>query len=437
MNNASIRLHRFLLPALALFVVLGLSPSAQAQRAHLEISGARFRPLPIALAPIAREDDAARQLQATLREDLEVSGLFELLDPKSFLADPKKEGMTAATIDFSKWTAVGADALVKASVTGEANALKVDYRLFDVLAGRELLRRTYTGPATQARSFAHEWADALVEHFTGEPGIFRTRLVFTRRVGDGKQLWVSDFDGRNASRLTTGELDLLPSWSPDGRQVLYTSYRSGSPMLHLVDVASRAVRALPERGDLQTGGAFSPDGKRIALTMSQDGNSDIYVMNADGTGMTALTRTRETESSPVWSPDGKRIAFVSTRSGDPQIFVANADGTGVQRLTFQGRYNQTPDWSPRGDLIAFTARDERNVFDLFVVNVETKKIQRLTQDQGQNEEPSFSPNGRHIVFTSTRTGQKRLWIMNADGTNQRPLAFDGDASTPAWGPWVK
>jgi TolB protein len=114
----------------------------------------------------------------------------------------------------------------------------------------------------------------------------------------------------------------------------------------------------------------------------------------------------------------------------------NADGSGVERLTFQGKYNQTPDWSPRGDVIAFTARDERNVFDLFTVDVKTKTIKRLTQDQGNNEEPSFSPNGRHVVFTSTRDRRQRLYLMNADGTNQRPLPID-DATTPAWGPFAE
>jgi TolB protein len=107
----------------------------------------------------------------------------------------------------------------------------------------------------------------------------------------------------------------------------------------------------------------------------------------------------------------------------------------VRRLTFQGNYNQTPDWSPRGDLIAFTARDERNAFDLFTVNVESGKVTRLTQDQGNNQEPSFSPNGRLIVFNSNRTGASMLWVMTAEGQNQKMLPLEkGDYSTPDWGP---
>lgn len=423
---------------LAVAVLAAAPAQAKGDGDYHVVSGAHFKPLPLAVAPFGGSAAPAKALREALNEDLAISGIFELLDPASFLADPKKEGLSASTIDFSKWNAVGADSLLKANVSGDARNGKVDFRLFAVVSGKQTLQAEYEFRDGDLRTVAHAFADRLYEHFTGERGVFRTRLAWVRRVGGSKDLWVSDFDGRNAFALTaSGGLNILPAWSPDGRTIAFTSFRSGSPMLHLLDVATKSVRALPARGDLQTGAAFSPDGKLIAFTLSDNGNSDVYVMNVDGTGLKRLTDSRESDSSPSWSPDGKRIAFVSTRSGGPQIFVMNADGTGVERLTFQGNYNQTPDWSPRGDLIAFTARDERRRFDVFTVDPKTKKIRRLTQDQGDNEEPSFSPNGRHIVFASTRDGgKKRVWIMNADGTNQRRLPIDGEHGTPAWGPWT-
>jgi TolB protein len=421
---------------LVLFAALGAAATARAatapSRPVLEISGASFQPTPLAVVPVK----GAAPLSDALLRDLDLSGLFDLVDPTSFLAEPPTAGLDAKSIRFENWAAVGADHLVKGHAAGDdKSGWKLDLRLYQVATAKEVLKATYAVKTSELPSAAHEFADRVYRYFTNEEGIFRTRVAFVRKTPEGKAVWVSDLDGRNASAVAAGGgLNLLPAFAPEGRRLAFTSFRTGSPMCHLLDLEKKAVRPFPAKGEMQTGAAFSPDGKRIALTISVNGNSDIWVMNADGTGLKNLTDSRETESSPAWSPDGRRIAFVSTRSGEPQVHVMNADGTGVTRLTTQGRYNQTPDWSPRGDVVAFTGRDERNVFDLFTVNVETKQIKRLTQDEGHNEEPSFSPNGRHILFVSTRDGGRRqLWVMNADGTHPRPLGL-ADVTTPAWGP---
>ncbi len=414
---------------------------------HLDISGANFKPYPLAVAGFSVSGNDATQSAATivakvLDNDLAVSGLFQLLDRKSFLANSKREGFTAATIDFSKWTAVGADGLVKALVSGDASGkLKVEIRLFNVTLGNEDLRKEYTAPNRElARVVAHSIADDLLKHFTGESGPFRTRLAFVRATANsGKEIVVADYDGDGADRVATGGLNLLPTWNANGRALAFTSYRGGAPGLFRVDVASRAVQSLVARGDLATGPAFSPDGTRLAFTLSEQGDTHVYVANADGSNVKRLTEGFGIDVSPTWSPDGKRIAFVSSRAGSPQIYVMLADGSGQTRLTFQGNYNQEPSWSPRGDVIAFTARDERHVFDLFTVRVDNGKIVRLTQDQGNNVHLSFAPNGRLAAFASNRPGHWSVYVMNAaDGSNQRMLISEAtDVTSPAWGPWTK
>jgi len=114
----------------------------------------------------------------------------------------------------------------------------------------------------------------------------------------------------------------------------------------------------------------------------------------------------------------------------------NADGSNQDRLTFVGSYNQSPVWSPKGDVIAFVGRDERYIFDIFTISVTDKlDIKRLTQDMGNNESPSWSPDAKHIVFASDRSGESKLYIMNADGSNQRKITMEkGEYATPAWSP---
>ncbi len=406
----------------------------------LVISGANFQPYPLAVAPLSPlpgAGEAATEIYQTLANDLAVSGLFDpnVLDPKGYLADPH-EPMTVDGIHFQRWTDVGAEGLVKGQVRIAGGEAVADFYLFDVLAREQQIHKSYAAPVAGARRLAHRFADDLVQYFTQEPGPFESEIAFVKDVGrQTKEIFVSDWDGANQRQITHGgQLNLLPSWAPDGRGVGYTSYRLGHPDLWETFLPSLQAKVISTRGDLETGIAFSPDGRRIAFAMAQEDNDQIYELDLAGGAAKRMTDSYGIDASPTWSPDGKQLAFVSQREGSPQIYVMNADGSSPRRLTYQGNYNQTPRWSPRGDLIAFTARDERAVFDLFTVNVQTGQVQRITQDQGQNSDPSWSPNGRLLVFVSTRTGKSELWVTTPDGNSQHPITHGGGYSMPAWGP---
>jgi TolB protein len=425
--------------AKALILSLVLLPlAALAQAPVIQISGANFRPLPLAVSAPLVQGEAAKastqEVDDALMYDLRASGLFQLLERSSFLADPK-EGMAAGSINFSRWADVGAESLVKYTLAQENGELKAEARLFNVGSGREDFKTSQSAPAAEPRALAHKVADAIYRFYTREPSPFLSHITYVRKSGSNKDVWVADWDGRNAKQLTRGGINLLPTLGPDG-SVGYTSYQGGKPDLYVHKPGGDTTHLKTSEGQMATGIAFSPDGKRIAYALADGESAQIWVAEPDGDNAKQLTDTRfGINTSPAWSPDGKRIAFVSNRGGSPQVYVMNADGSGVRRLTFQGNYNQTPDWSPRGDLIAFTARDERNAFDLFTVNVENGKVTRLTQDQANNEEPTFSPNGRLVLFSSTRNGPSQLFVMTADGNNQVALPAQDKAAltTPDWG----
>lgn len=437
-------MRRLLVPfALAL---LAVPQFAFAQRATIEISGAEFRPYPIAVAnPLATGDGVApaEEVREALDFDLMASGLFDVVPRKAFLADPR-EPATAEGIVWTRWTDVGAEGLVKVEIAPTPAGVQATFRLFDVATHRQDLVKTYDGKRADARRLAHRFADDLVRHFTGEPGNFSTRISFVKRAGANREVWVADWDGKNAAPVSDrgAGMALLPGWSPAGDKIVYTLYKrsryypNGKPEIWRADVAGGRKASLVSRGDIATGGVYSPDGSRIAFTVAEQGNTDIYVIDADGSGLKRITNAPSIDTSPSWSPDGKRIAFVSDRHGTPQIFVMNADGSGVERLTFAGNYNQTPVWSPRGDEIAFTARDERLAFDVFVIKVANKEIRRITQGQGNNEGPTWAPNGRMLMFTSDRGGKKSLVVSSADGNIQHRLPLEPGAEyvQPSWGP---
>jgi len=367
-----------------------------------------------------------------LGQDFERSGLFRLLDPASFLA-PASEGLTG--IDFSRWTAVGAQALVKMSCEAAGDEVKCEMRLYDPPRGAELLHGTYRSPRAGLRQVAHRFGDDVVRFFTHEPGVFETRIAWVRETESGKQVVTSDWDGANPQPLTGASINLLPAWSPDGKTVAFTSFRGGAAHIYAAEVASRQVRPLIVSGDFATGGSWSPDGSHLIFSSSVDDNTDVWLAQADGSSARRITDARGIDISASWSPDGKHVAFVSERAGTPQIYTMAADGSEVRRVTFQGNYNQEPAWSPKGDLIAFSGRDEHRVFDLYTVAVEGGKVTRLTQNQGTNEKPSWAPNGRYVLFSSTRSGRRQLWVTQPDGSNQHAVTSEKmGASDPAWGP---
>ncbi len=407
---------------------------ARAERPRVVVDAPDFHPLPLAVAHFLAEGDARAATEAAevVRADLTRSGLFEVLDPKGFIADPG-EGLAASSIKFSRWADVGAEGLVKARVKKGPEGYSADLRLLEVRAGRELLARTL--PAADPRGLGHRIADEVVRHYTGERGIFRTRIAAIRKIRDGRELVVFDADGQNPQVLLSEKaLLLMPAWRPDGEELLVTSYRGGGPELWRFRFSDKSFRRIPTgRGAM--GGSWSPDGTRIAFTSLDGNDTDIWTCNPDGSGLKRLTTSPALDLSPSWSPDGKRLAFVSDRAGTPQLYVMKPDGSEQRRLTFQGNYNQTPQWSPRGDLIAFTARDERRVFDLFTVAVEGGRVQRLTQDQGRtNEEPSWAPNGRMVAFTSDRGGVPQLVVADPGGERQTVISSGAELMTPAWGP---
>ncbi len=424
--------------AVVLCAVL-VSTVVQAEAPAIQVSGANFRPIPLAVAAPRTQDEGARSAAPAFDEalsfDLSACGLFKVLDRKSFLAPPQ-EGVTAATINFSSWGDVGAEGLVKSQLALDGEILRADLRFFTVASGKEELVAKTTGSLKDARRLAHSLANALYKYLTKETGPFETRITFAKKTSSGKDVYISDWDGKNALQLVSGGINVLPAFNAAGTEVAFTTYRRGKPEIYAQKTNAGSATAVITQGRMATGAAYSPDGRKLAYSLADGESAQLWVADADGSNPQRLTNTPYfINSSPSWSPDGKRIAFVSNRQGSPQIFIMSADGGEPKRITFQGNYNQTPDWSPRGDQIAFTARDERNAFDLFLVAVEGGKITRLTQDQGNNEEPSFSSNGRLILFTSNRNGWPQLFVMTADGQQQTALPLDkGAYLTPDWGP---
>jgi TolB protein len=377
--------------------------------------------------------EMAGEVDRILRRNLELSGFFDVMD-EDFFFDPAEEGMSAADINFSNWLNVGAQALVKSGIRQSGDSYTLDLRLYGVGEASQIdldWSATNVSNAEEVRQQVNEFINAVVEHFTGEPGVFGSRIAFARRYSsDLKHIYVMEMDGSNMRRISRDEnIHLIPTFGGNG-DIYFTNYRDNNPDLFVYRNGSMERLS---RTQGQNSGVSYCDGK-AAVTMSRGSTqTDIYLIDPQtGEVQEQLTNTWAIDVSPTFSPDCSQIAFVSSRSGGAHIFVMDADGGNQRRLTFQGTFNTTPDWSPRGDRVVFSGRDERMQYDLFTVDLDNN-IERLTQDQGNNFEPAFSPDGRYIVFASDREDGRRIWMMTSDGLVQHQLTPDGAGYTePAW-----
>jgi TolB protein len=356
---------------------------------------------------------AAEEITKTLRDDLSFAGYFNIVKPALY---SDLSGYSEKKVLYKQWLDIGAESVVLGKVLEEPGKISVEGRLYDNRQQQLVMGRRYRGEPDTARSIAHRLGDEIVKQFTGQQGFFQTRIAFVSQVGRGNN----------------GSLNLNPSWSPDGKEIAFLSYRSGRPELVILSSSGGLRKAYPQqRGELNLAPDWSPDGKKIAFAGSRDGNSEIFVLRVADGQLTRLTTNPALDTSPSWSPTAREIAFVSDRSGSPQIYIMDAEGTNVRRLTYEGAWNDLPAWSPKGDKIAYCSRLEGH-FDLFVRDLATQKSSRLTQGPSNNEDPRWAPDGHHLVFASDRSGNYDIYEMISDGSGVRRITQGGRSFNPDW-----
>lgn len=403
-----------------------LSPKKTFEETKIAVDDVRY----VGIEYITRQDSIImRNCGVILRNDLDFSPLFEAIAVDSFYL--KHMEIKEMTITAWKW--LGARYLVKLEIEFPRGQIKVSYRLYSVDDGREIKKGNHKIDKKDYRKIVHRIANEIVKFLTGDQGIFETQIIYSKKIDTSIELFMSDYDGKNERQLTSNSsINILPSVTPDGENIYFTSYVDGRPKIYTLNLKSNAIDLISGFTGLNTAPAVSPDGKMIACVLSKDGNSEIYLLNRKGKIERRLTNSWAIETSPTWSPDGKMLAFTSDRTGTPQIYVMDSEGFNVRRLTFQGNYNDSPNWSPDGKRIVFASRNGGS-FKICSIDVNGKNWQVLTE-YGGNEAPYVSPDGKHVVFASNRLGQNDIYTMDIFGGGKQRITNGGDYSNPIWMP---
>jgi TolB protein len=419
---------------------------------EVDITRGNLNPLPIAVSPLSIDDESKKQFKKILNKknigseiaivvenNLKASGLFNPLNKDAFLQAPDIANLKPR---FEDWALIKAQALITGKVNFTDEKLRVEFRLWDVLAGKEMMALAFTTVPNNWRRVGHIITDKVYERLTGEKGYFDTRIIYVAEEGPKikriKKLAIMDQDGANNKFLTLGnELVLTPRFNPTNQMVTYLSYFRNLPRVYLLDIETGMQEVVGDFPGMTFAPRFSPDGKKIIMSFAKDGNSDIYTMDLENRIVEKITNHPSIDTSPSYSPDGKFISFNSDRSGYQQIYVMRSDGSNVKRISFGKGLYGTPVWSPRGDLIAFT-KLHKGKFYIGVMRTDGSGERLLTENYYQ-EAPSWSPNGRVLIFyRETKTNDKgegfsaKLWSIDLTGYNERLVNTPTDASDPSW-----
>ena len=419
---------------------------------EVDITRGNLNPLPIAVSPLATDknskekfkkdvkiEDLGAEISKVVENNLITSGLFNPLPKDSFLQEPDIAHFKPR---FEDWKLIKAQALITGKVEYIDEKLRVEFRMWDVLAAKEIMALAFTTVPNNWRRVGHIITDKVYERLTGEKGYFDTRIIYVAEEGPKtqriKKLAIMDQDGFNTKYLTLGnELVLTPRFNPTNQMVTYLSYFRNLPRVYLLDIETGIQEVVGDFPGMTFAPRFSPDGKKIIMSFATGGNSDIYTMDLENRIVERITNHPSIDTSPSYSPDGKYICFNSDRSGYQQIYIMNSDGSNVRRISFGRGLYGTPVWSPRGDLIAFT-KLHSGKFYIGVMRTDGKGERLLTENFYQ-EAPSWSPNGRVLVFyRETKTNDKgegfsaKLWSIDLTGYNERQVQTKTDASDPSW-----
>ncbi len=263
-------------------------------------------------------------------------------------------------------------------------------------------------------------------------------------------LWRQKIGGGAAQQLTAASYDYQPDWSPDGRWVIYSSYRNDALELWVLELATGNSKPLLANGAVNVEPRFSPDGQRIVF-VSTLYNKRLHIFTADfaegklehvtlltGEHRSELPRyyysAYDHEINPVWSRDGRDIIYVSNRNhiyGTGGFWrtasraAANTDGAAGSAHEFhyeETNWKARPDVSPDGSRLVFSSYLGRSWHNLWVMPSTGGDAFPIAYGDWDQTYPRWSPDGTRVAFIANRSGNTEIAIERVPGGVAQTLA---------------
>ena len=232
-------------------------------------------------------------------------------------------------------------------------------------------------------------------------------VAFTVWEGEKPSVYLMNADGSGKQLLI--EQASEPAFSPDGRRLVYYSWRDDALGLHIRNMDTGADSRLTNIQE-DAYPTWSPDGNRLVFWEMP---TKIITINADGSERRFITNGQ----FPAWSPTGNRIAMKGCIGTDCGIILINPDGSNPVRITTNANDGQ-PAWSPNGQDVAFVSNRDGN-WEIYAVKADGSWLRRITDDPHTDGLPAWASDGMRIAFRSDRSG---VWaIYTATGVGGPPV----------------
>jgi TolB protein len=227
-------------------------------------------------------------------------------------------------------------------------------------------------------------------------------------------------------------------WSPDSRKLAAMIYMRGQDaQLYAIDLPSMAARPVASSFQgVKSDPRWSPDSRQIVFTSRYQNKFELFVVSSDGVSVRQITHNKTNNVLPAWSPDGSRLAYLALdrlSAHTSTIFTINPDGSDERVVIAERNLIHDLAWSPDGSQLAYALGVGRST--ITTITPDGSRKTRLTDGQGDDRALNWSADSRRIAFVSYRGGQNGMYVINADGSSLKRLTTDFDErARPAWLP---
>jgi Tol biopolymer transport system component len=231
----------------------------------------------------------------------------------------------------------------------------------------------------------------------------------------------------------------MPTFIPDlggassSGKIVFACYVNQIDQICIMNADGSGRRQLTDFPSTAFYPSLSPDGQTVYFSSNQSGTFEIYSIDINGNNLQRLTNGIGSLYAPELSPDGQRIIFASNGNG---LWVMNPDGSNPRAITFKDDID--PTWSPDGSMIAF-ASNRSGQRQLYVANANGKNVEQVTDLNNMGGRSSWSPDGTKLAFYRGPSGDRDIYIINIDGSGMQRLTNGGDNLGPSWSPdgqWI-